>query len=352
MKSTLNKRSKVPKQFLEMYDKGAIPFPVCEFVVLEKNDLVHYSVHHWDKLQDATPTICLHGLNGSRLLFSDLLAVIDKHYPTLPFLAIDLFGHGLSSCPGRKYDAKFFVDQVDRLLTHLGIPKGRKINILGFSLGGAIAVAFARHFPERIERLALISPAGFVPIANKRKSPKQAAPEVDGDEEEHVPGIPSNVKLVKWVPSFILSPLMRMMFKSAFSHPQPELPADVPLHVREEHKVQMDRLVWQSFVKKGTFDATISIVKHFPLFNMEKDYAAVRDSVVGKERPVLLIWGAQDRVNPLNLCGDRIKSFFKNSFLLKVDDAGHVVLNEQPTVVISSILSFLQSPPDFPFFRD
>ena len=353
VKSTLNKRSKIPKQFVELFDKGVIPFPACEFLVLEKQQLVHYSTHNWDKADFITPTVCIHGLNGSRLLFSDLLAIVDRHYPTLPFVALDLFGHGLSSCPSGKYNEKLFVDQIDRLLAHLGLGKARKVNIIGFSLGGAVAVAFARHFPDRIAKLVLISPAGFVPVASK--SAKKAPPTVqteDDDEETHVPGIPSNVKLVKWVPSFILSPIMRMMFKAAFAHPQHELPPDVPQHIRDEHKVQTDRLIWQSFVKKGTFDATISIVKHFPLFNMEKDYSAVQDSVVGAERPVLLVWGTQDRVNPVSLCGEKIKSFFKNSFLLKVEDAGHVVLNEQPTVVISSILSFLQSPDDFRFNRD
>jgi pimeloyl-ACP methyl ester carboxylesterase len=88
----------------------------------------------------------------------------------------------------------------------------------------------------------------------------------------------------------------------------------------------------------------MSIVKNFPLFNMEKEYNTVGQSIVGQERPVLLIWGTNDRVNPLKKSSRKIQKYFHNSFLLSVPDAGHVVLNEQPTIVISSIVSFLQQP--------
>jgi pimeloyl-ACP methyl ester carboxylesterase len=363
LKSTLNKRSKVPRQFHEMYDKGTVPFPTCDFLLLgEKNELTHYSVHNWDQIANTPPTICLHGLNGSRLLFSDLLTIVERNYPNLPFLAVDLYGHGLSSCPDKKYNLDLFVNQIDKLLHRLDVPRTSKINIVGFSLGGAVAVGFAKQYPQRIEKLVLIAPAGFVPFDDMKKEQKQktasiAYPELAEVQSMDEPetssgGISSHVKLIRWIPSFILAPIMRSMFKSALSNPQNSvLPPNLPDHVREEHKLQTDRLIWQTFIKKGTIDATISIVKNFPLFKMEKEYTAVSNSVVGKERPVLLIWGEDDRVSPLKYSGEKVKKFFTNCFLLKVEDSGHVVLAEQPSVVISSILSFIQSPSDFQFKR-
>jgi pimeloyl-ACP methyl ester carboxylesterase len=349
-----------------MYDKGTVPFPSCDFVLLgDKNEITHYSIHNWDKLAfGIAPTICLHGLNGSRLLFSDFLGVVDRHYPGIPVVALDLYGHGLSSCPDKKYNLDLFVNQVEKLLLRLGVEKAGKVNIVGFSLGGAVAVGFAKKFPSRIEKLVLIAPAGFVPFDDRKPTNKNKEickndtthPELsevqssDGGETSGVGGISSHVKLVKWIPSFILSPIMRHMFKSALSNPQAHaLPPEVPDYIREEHKQQTDRLIWQSFIKKGTIDATISIVKNFPLFKMEKEYTAVGNSEVGRERPVLLIWGEEDRVSPLKVSGEKVKGYFKNSFLLRVEDSGHVVLAEQPTIVISAIVSFLQSPPDFKF---
>ncbi len=363
MKSTLNKRSKVPAQFLDLYDKGTVPFPSFDFFQSGgKNELIHFSCHNWEQYQAGTvPTLCLHGLNGSRLLFADLLDVVQRYYPSLPMIAVDLYGHGLSSCPDKKYNLDLFVGQLEKLLAHLRI---EKLNIIGFSLGGAVAVGFAKKFPNRIIKLVLIAPAGFVPFDDHKKAGKKDRrepggvdyPELselqssDGGESSGIGGISSHVKLVKWIPSFILSPIVRSMFKSALTNPhQTTLPPNLPEHIKEEHRLQTERLIWQSFIKKGTLDATISIVKHFPLFKMEKDYEAVGKTIVGTERPVLLIWGEQDRVSPLGISGGKVKKFFKNSFLLRVEDSGHVVLAEQPQIVISSIISFLQSPENFQF---
>ena len=318
LKSTLNKRSKVPSQFHGIYDKGTIPFPAHEFVVLgDQNELTHYSVHNWESISDTVPTLCLHGLNGSRLLFSDLLEIVDRHYPRLPFLALDLYGHGLSSCPDKKYNLDLFVSQIEKLLIRLKVPRSAKVNIVGFSLGGAVAVGFAKKFPERIEKLVLIAPAGFVPFDDMKHDKAQPLDvESSADKQPISGGISSQVKLVKWIPSFILAPIMRSMFKSALTNPQAStaLPANVPELVREEHRVQTERLIWQTFIKKGTVNATISIVKNFPLFKMEKDYAVVGNSIVGKDRPVLLIWGEEDRVSPLRYSGEKVKKYLRIVF--------------------------------------
>lgn len=353
VRTTLNKRSKVSKHFHSLFDKGIIPFPVCEIAVVGKDrDLIHYSTHNWgpsvltdDKL---IPTICLHGLNGSRLLFSDLISVVEEYFATIPIITMDFYGHGLSSAPSRKYTADMLVEEITSLLTHLKLKENRKMNIVGFSLGGAVAVAFARRFPERVNKLVLASPAGFVPFK------KSKSEEVDLSQNPDISpsgGISSHVKLVKFVPSFLLNPLLKTMFKSAFKRPEPQLPPTVPLYIQEEHQLQTQRLVWQTFVKKGTVEATVSIVKNFPLFNMEKEYTAVKQSVVGKERPVLIIWGTLDGVNPLKEVAEKVKSYFTNSFILRVQDAGHVVISEQPSLVVSSIVSFLQASSDFKFYK-
>jgi pimeloyl-ACP methyl ester carboxylesterase len=246
-----------------------------------------------------------------------------------------------------------FVSQIDALLDHLGI-RDSKINIIGFSLGGAVTVGYAARYPQKIDKLVLISPAGFVPISkqqHRRQGPRAGddTESIISSDQPELHGISSQVKLIKFIPSCILNPIARKVFKSAFSkvphgvNEEQQVPTVAPTATTES-ELQLNRLMWQTFVKKGTIEATMSIVKNFPLFNMEKEYSKVGDSVVGKERRVLLIWGADDRVNPEKRTSDKVQKYFKNSFLLSVPDSGHVVINEQPTIVISSIVSFLQQP--------
>ncbi|KAF4696474.1 hypothetical protein FOZ60_000164 [Perkinsus olseni] len=76
---------------------------------------------------------------------------------------------------------------------------------------------------------------------------------------------------------------------------------------------------------------------------------AAEYSRVGEHpRPVLLIWGVNDQVNPLSVAST-VRSFFSNVYLLRVQNAAHLTLCEQPIVTCSSILSFLNVPTDFRF---
>jgi pimeloyl-ACP methyl ester carboxylesterase len=361
VKTLIKPRSKIPKQYHYLVDVE-IPFPVEEFYVVpnKKNHIIHYSLHNFvrgERDMSTTPTIALHGLNGSRLLYQDLASVIDGYHKSLPLITMDFFGHGLSSCPDEKYNLDFFVEQIVVLLVHLGIGQDAPVNIIGFSLGGAVAVGFAAKYPERVDKLVLISPAGFVPVRDvSRKNPE--FPAVPSEDERvmataagadtaapTVGGIPHHVKLIKYVPSFILNPVAKYMFRSAFKEP-PVMSPDLPDEMALENKNQMERLLWQSFVKKGTIEATMSIVKYFPLFDMMKEYTKIQASDVGKNRPVLLIWGDNDRINPSDLVSRKIKSFFQNSSLIVIPQAGHVVISEQPTAVITSVVDFLGTSDD------
>jgi len=68
--------------------------------------------------------------------------------------AIDLPGFGLSSKPRRAYPLSFFVRATRAFTEVLGI---ERMAIVGHSLGGAVAAAYAIAYPAQVERLALIA---------------------------------------------------------------------------------------------------------------------------------------------------------------------------------------------------
>jgi pimeloyl-ACP methyl ester carboxylesterase len=76
----------------------------------------------------------------------------------------DLVGRGYSDGPGHlTYDLSLYVSQLCMLLTSLPEWSG-SFNVVGYSLGGAIATTFARYFPHRIDNLLLIAPAGLIDV--------------------------------------------------------------------------------------------------------------------------------------------------------------------------------------------
>jgi len=80
-------------------------------------------------------------------------------------LAFDLPGHGGSTKTlDQAVDAASFAADLDRLLQALGI---ERLHLVGHSMGGAIALAFAAWQPARVASLTLIAPAGLGPEINR-----------------------------------------------------------------------------------------------------------------------------------------------------------------------------------------
>ena len=73
-------------------------------------------------------------------------------------IAPDLLGHGASAKPRGDYSLGAFASGVRDLLVALG---HERATIVGHSLGGGVAMQFAYQFPERVERLVLVSSGGL-----------------------------------------------------------------------------------------------------------------------------------------------------------------------------------------------
>eukprot|EP00397_Hematodinium_sp_SG-2012_P035647 GEMP01038369.1.p1 GENE.GEMP01038369.1~~GEMP01038369.1.p1 ORF type:complete len:414 (+),score=48.14 GEMP01038369.1:99-1340(+) len=78
-------------------------------------------------------------------------------------LAYDLYGHGFSETESDVYNLDLFVDQLIELLEHLHLNR-TTFCLFGHSMGGLVATEFAQRYPNKIERLALLCPAGSARI--------------------------------------------------------------------------------------------------------------------------------------------------------------------------------------------
>jgi long-chain acyl-CoA synthetase len=77
-------------------------------------------------------------------------------------VAPDLRGHGQSDAPFTAYTMSELVDDINTIADTLNLP-GRFI-LVGHSFGGSICVEYANAYPERLEKLILISTAGEYPL--------------------------------------------------------------------------------------------------------------------------------------------------------------------------------------------
>ena len=119
---------------------------------------------------DGPPILLLHSYWGSLLLFDQMAGELSK---SRKVIRIDLPGHGNSGTPPPGYRFDSFAGVLNELLQRLNI--SGKISIIGHSMGGYVAMAFADRFPERIESLALMhSPVRSADIKSIKSRNREA----------------------------------------------------------------------------------------------------------------------------------------------------------------------------------
>jgi pimeloyl-ACP methyl ester carboxylesterase len=104
---------------------------------------------------DGPPVVLIHGMvNSSKHWERVALRLADRYTVVAP----DLLGHGDSAAVRGDYSLGAHACSIRDLLTTIGIDRA---TIVGHSLGGGIAMQFFYQFPQRVERLALVSSGGL-----------------------------------------------------------------------------------------------------------------------------------------------------------------------------------------------
>jgi pimeloyl-ACP methyl ester carboxylesterase len=99
--------------------------------------------------------VLIHGVTGNLHTWDEVLPELAEHYTVV---TPDLLGHGLSAKPRGDYSLGAFASGIRDLLGALG---HFRATVVGHSLGGGIAMQMAYQFPERVERLVLVSSGGL-----------------------------------------------------------------------------------------------------------------------------------------------------------------------------------------------
>jgi pimeloyl-ACP methyl ester carboxylesterase len=99
--------------------------------------------------------LLLHGIANSSETWEPVADALAERYT---LIAPDLLGHGASATPRGDYSLGAHASGARDLLTALGHDH---VTVVGHSLGGGIAMQFAYQFPERCERLVLVSSGGL-----------------------------------------------------------------------------------------------------------------------------------------------------------------------------------------------
>src|SRR5713226_5637624 len=107
---------------------------------------LYYEVHGTGK-----PLIMLHGGFGIFDMFAALSPTLALNHQVI---GVDLYGHGRTALTDRPIHFEQMADDIAGLIQHLELEKA---DLLGYSLGGAVALQTAIRHPERVNKLVVIS---------------------------------------------------------------------------------------------------------------------------------------------------------------------------------------------------
>ena len=102
------------------------------------------------------PLLLLHGMGHSSTAWMRALPALSKRHRVI---AVDLPGHGPAALNGGAYDLAFYTEIVVAFCE--SIRGRRRMDIVGSSLGGLLAMLAALEHPRLFRRLVLVSPLGF-----------------------------------------------------------------------------------------------------------------------------------------------------------------------------------------------
>ncbi len=251
---------------------------------------------------DFPALLLLHGFTGSHASWDALLSHWSQTFWTI---APDLPGHGRTPAPLNAQDLTM-AGTADRLATLLDQLSIRSAAVLGYSMGGRLALHFAVQHGWRLSRLVLES----------------ASPGLDSPSERQLRRAQDRAladaimrKGLDWfVPYWSQRPLFR---------DQPQWLVD------EENRIRLSHTPFglaQSLRGCGTG---------------EQD--SLWDMLPSLTMPVLLVTGQRDR--KFAAIAERMARHIAHATWLSVDKAGHTVHGEQPAIFKGIVERFLKEHP-------
>lgn len=250
----------------------------------------------WHGPSNGPVTVCIHGLTTPSFVWDALLPVWTAMGNRV--LTYDLFGRGLSDRPRGRQDADYFCSQLSALLADQGV--SGPIRLCGYSMGGAIATAFAARNRDRIHRMTLLAPAGMGHELGALVNRAARLP-VLGDWAFHM-GFPGHHR------------------RTSRAEPAPRAIPDLPARLVAEVS------------RRGYVGSVLSSLRGILAHPMEDEHRAIAAAGL----PVTAIWGDTDAVIPL-ACRDVLRGWNPAARHAVVYGAGHGLTFTHPEAVLAAM---------------
>jgi len=268
-----------------------------ESFVQLSDGVTHYQ---WQGPESGRKVLLVHGYSSPYFIWDrNLSALTQAGFRVLRF---DLYGRGLSDRLQTEYTGDVFDRQLLELLDALNVKE--PVDLVGLSMGGAIATLFTDRHPQRVRKLVLIGTAGVSEIPGAMKI--MSVPLV-GD------------LIIRAFGDFIVTDLM------------PREVATDASGLASARAAYANQLQYRGYKR-----ALLSTLRHGPLTGQEAAFS----SVGRQKREGMLLWGTRDTVVPYE-AHKRVKQLIPWLAFHPVSGGRHCVNYENAEEVNSVLIAFL-----------
>jgi pimeloyl-ACP methyl ester carboxylesterase len=260
---------------------------------------------HFVEAGKGAPILFLHGLGGSCRDWSANLPAFASSYRVM---AMDFPGFGESDKPEVRYSIEWLTDVVEKFLQEQELDR---LNLVGHSMGGVVALNLASRPNSRVKKLVITDAVGI------------------GDKSEF---------LAHAMSKKIMGPDTEWEFVESFLKNQFRAMAD---DLIEKQKPQTARDLFESLKVPITGHPLLPMTPEVQMTASIFDFD-VRPKLASIRQPTLLLWGAKDLVaSPQD--ASFLQTKIHSSTLIFFPDSGHSPMMENPSLFNQELGRFLQA---------
>jgi pimeloyl-ACP methyl ester carboxylesterase len=251
---------------------------------------------------DHDPVVFVHGLGGQ---WQNWLENIPRVAQDRRVIALDLPGFGLSPMPRDEITISRYGRSVDALCEHLRL--GR-VDLVGNSMGGYISAEVAIQFPQRVDRLTLVSAAG-----------------ITSADLAHRP-ILTLGRIATAIATWGAARHRQIASRAKSRHMALAFVARYPSLLKAD-------FAYEGFFKgtgKPGFDDALRA-------SLDYDF---RDRLPEIRQPTLIVWGEKDSIIPVRDAHE-FERLIPDSRKVVMKETGHIAMAERPGTFNDLLMDFL-----------
>jgi pimeloyl-ACP methyl ester carboxylesterase len=261
------------------------------------------------------PVVMLHGNPTWSFYYRNLVLALRDGTPGFRCVVPDHIGCGLSEKPSADrydYSLRSRIADLEALLEHLGV---QECSLVVHDWGGMIGMAWAVRHADRIRKLVVMNTAAF-PLPSGKKLPFALR-------------LGRNTWLGTWL-------IRRMNLFCRMAARMGVKRTPLPRPVRAEYLRPYDS--WQNRIAISRFVQTIPLCPTDPGYDIVEEVGRGLEQL--RSKPMLIAWGMRDFVFDASFFDEWWRRF-PEAEVMRIDDAGHYVLEDAASEIIAKALEFL-----------